>query len=349
LSGGLVVIDGAQGEGGGQIVRSSLALSILTGRPLELVNIRAGRAKPGLLRQHLCAVQAAARVGAAHVTGAELGSRALRFEPNAKVAGHHEFRIGSAGSTSLVLQTVLPPLLVQGAESTVVIEGGTHNPLAPTADFLANVFAPVLARMGASLDVRIERHGFYPAGGGKLVARVGATRALRRVELHERGELVRRDARILVSSLPAHIGAREAEALATRLGLSRRDVSIEAVSAAGPGNVVSVDVEYAHAREHFAACGARGKRAEDVAAEVCAEVEAFDRADVPVGPHLADQLLLPMALAGGGTFRTTEPTLHTRTNAEVLRAFVDIDVRFEDEGEGRWFVRVGSGGPSEVH
>src|SRR5437867_958993 len=164
----MLLIDGSQGEGGGQILRTALGLSLVTGTPIRIEKIRAGRAKPGLLRQHLTAVNAATAIGAVDVEGATLGSQELTFRPGTVKPGEYRFAVGTAGSTGLVLQTVLPPLLTAPGPSTLTLEGGTHNPTAPPFDFLARAFLPLISRMGPSATARLERPGFYPAGGGQM-------------------------------------------------------------------------------------------------------------------------------------------------------------------------------------
>lgn len=340
-----VAIDGSLGEGGGQILRSALALSLLTGRPLRIEKIRAGRKVPGLLRQHLTAVEAAAAVGAAAVEGAAIGSRELRFVPGGIRPGEHRFSVGTAGSATLVLQTVLPALGLAGAPSRLVLEGGTHNPFAPPFDFLAKTFLPILARMGVEVEARLERPGFYPAGGGRMEVRVRPAPRFRRVEILERGAVRRKRARALVARLPRHIGEREVRAVAAILGLSRGDFEVEEVrDSAGPGNVVLVEIECERATEVFSAFGERGVPAEAVGEKAAREALRYLEAGVPVGEHLADQLLLPMALAGGGAFRTLAPTAHARTNAEVLRAFLEVEVRFEEERPDAFLVQVSERG-----
>lgn len=185
-TGDWVEIDGQRGEGGGQILRTALALSLVTGRPVRFRNIRARRARPGLRPQHRTAVLAAARVGAARIEGNSVGSTELEFEPTMLSPGVHHFDIGTAGSTTLVLQTILPALLSADAPSSVRIVGGTHNPLAPCFDFLERAFVPLLRRMGADVSIRLERAGFVPAGGGSLVVEVRPTK-LAPLVLHERG------------------------------------------------------------------------------------------------------------------------------------------------------------------
>src|SRR5262245_32836026 len=209
----IITIDGSFGEGGGQILRTSLSLSLLTGKPFRIEKIRSGRKNPGLLRQHLTAVAAAAKVGQAEVSGASIGSTQLTFTPGEVLHGEYHFAIGTAGSTTLVLQTVLPALLVAkeltGQQTTLTLEGGTHNPFAPPYDFLIKAFLPILGRMGAFVEARLVRHGFYPAGGGKIEVTVYPASRLERIELTERGKIRERCARAVVANLPRKIAERE--------------------------------------------------------------------------------------------------------------------------------------------
>ena len=335
-------IDGAMGEGGGQIVRSALALSLVTGRPFALRNIRAGRERPGLLRQHLAALEAAAAVSAAEFDGGSLGSRELRFAPRRPRAGSYRFAIGSAGSTTLVLQTVLPALLLADGPSELVLEGGTHNPFAPPFDFLDRVLVPLLNRMGPEVRTRIERPGFYPAGGGILRVSVAPASRLARLELLERGSVLARRAVARVSRLPRHIAERELATVGEALALPAESRKVEEVrDAAGPGNVLLVEIESEHLIELFTGFGRRGISAEQVALDLSREVQEYLDSGAPVGPHLADQLLVPVALAGGGSYRTSQPTRHTRTNIEVVRTFLDIDIGIRQERRGVFTVAIG--------
>jgi RNA 3'-terminal phosphate cyclase (ATP) len=217
----LITIDGSMGEGGGQVLRTSLALSLVTGKPFRIERIRAGREKPGLLRQHLTAVNAAAAVGGADVDGAALGSRELGFRPGAVRPGEHRFAVGTAGSATLVLQAVLPALLGARGSSSLVLEGGTHNPFAPPFDFLAKAFLPLLARMGAKVEARLERPGFYPAGGGRFHVAIEPVERLQRLDLPSRGEPKRRLARAMVSNLHRNIADRELKAVKDLLSWDR--------------------------------------------------------------------------------------------------------------------------------
>ena len=334
-------IDGSEGEGGGQILRTSLALALITRTPVRVTNIRKRRGKPGLLRQHLTAVRAAAEIGAAEVEGGELLSTEVTFRPTAIVAGAHTFAIGSAGSTTLVLQTVLPALLAADAPSTLVLEGGTHNPLAPPFEHLALAFLPLVSRMGPRVLATLERHGFHPAGGGRLRVDVTPTGPLTALDLLERGEVKRVSGIATVANLPASIAVREAASARAVLGGDTRSFRPEVLrEVQGPGNVMTVLVECDHVTEVFTAFGERAVRAEIVGERAAKEAKAYLDAGVPVGEHLADQLLLPMALAGRGSFRTLAPSSHTTTHAELLGKILGTRIAIERESEVVYRVSV---------
>jgi RNA 3'-terminal phosphate cyclase (ATP) len=338
----MLTIDGSMGEGGGQVLRSALALSVITGTPFRIGDIRANRDKPGLRRQHLTAVNAAARVCGGTVDGAEVGSRELTFRPGTPAAGDYHFDIGSAGSTTLVLQTVLPPLLTAGGPSTLVLAGGTHNPGGPPADFLERAFLPVIRRMGPRVHVALERPGFAPAGGGRLVVTVEPVAELSRVDLNERGAVRRRRARAVVAGLPVGIAERELTVVAERAGWAPDELAVERLPEAwGPGNVLLLEIESAHVTEVFSAVGRRGVRAEHLARAAAHEAVRYLAAGVPVGDCLADQLLLPFALARGGSYRTLALTRHSETNIAVIRLFLDVAISAETVEEDVVRVRVG--------
>jgi len=337
----MLEIDGSRGEGGGQILRSSLALSLVLERPFRITAIRAKRKKPGLLRQHLTAVEAAAAIGRADVSGAELGSSELVFRPRPVTGGWWRFAVGTAGSATLVLQTVLVPLLLAPEPSELVLEGGTHNPLAPPFPFLEAAFAPLLRRMGAGLDLALDRPGFFPAGGGRFTAKI-TPGPLGRLELPARGALRRRIVRAVLSEIPGDVATREIATLLAALGWKEKDVDArpDAVRSRGPGNVLLVTLESEHVTEVVASFGERGVRAERVAERCADEVRRYLGAEVPVSEHLADQLLLPMALGGGGVFRTLKPSLHFETQRETLAAFLGVEIGLEEEAPDRWLVTV---------
>ncbi len=336
----MITIDGSQGEGGGQILRTSLALSAITGTPVTIEQIRAKRPKPGLQRQHLVAVQAAARVCGGQVEGAELGSRALTLHPQRPLAGDYHFDIGSAGSCTLVLQTVLPILLHADGPSVVHIRGGTHNSMAPPVEFLAESFLPVLHRIGISATIELERHGFYPAGGGAIRAVIQPGVATAPLDLLERGKTISRHAEVLLCNLPAHVASRESQALKHALHWSHDEVDEREVDADGPGNALIVRLRFAQVTTVVSAFGELRKSAEKVAQEAVSQIRRHLEAGVPVCEHLADQLLLPLTLGAGGSFRTVAPSGHLTTNAAIIARFLGEVVRWEQQGPDDWLVTV---------
>jgi RNA 3'-terminal phosphate cyclase (ATP) len=341
----MIVIDGSEGEGGGQVLRSALALAILTGQPVRIENVRAGRKKPGLLRQHLTALEAAGRISAARLEGAQLGSRCVELHPQAILPGEYRFAVGSAGSANLVLQTLLYPLLFADGPSRLVLEGGTHNDKSPPFHFLKQVLLPLLGRMGAELHMELERWGFFPAGGGRMVVDVAPVRRLEPLALLERGELRRRQATAVLSEVPGHVADRELSTVRSRLGWRAQECrSLRPREVGGPGNVLMLELEHAEVSELVIGFGARGVRAEEVAIEACDAVRRWQDAEVPVGEHLADQLLIPLALAGGGAFRSVRPSLHTTTNRDVIERFLDARFTLRETGEDRSEIQVS--GPS---
>lgn len=338
----MIEIDGATGEGGGQILRSSLALSLFLQVPLHMTRIRARRARPGLMRQHLVCVQAARAIGDATVSGAELGSTELTFTPNAVRGGDHHFAIGSAGSTTLVLQTVLVPLLLRAPEpSSIAIEGGTHNPMAPTFTFLEQTFFPAVVRFGMHANISLAKAGFYPAGGGRIAAHIPphASAALERAHLLNRGALKSIRGVATLANLPASIGHRELRVLARELGCDHAALSVEDVEAAGPGNVVEVFVEHENGTAVFSAFGEKGVLAESVAESASRQANHYLRSNAAVDEHLADQLILPMAAGKGGSFRAGALSSHTRTQIDLVRRHLG-DVRIIEEADGTNVVEV---------
>lgn len=330
----MLTIDGSQGKGGGQILRSSLALAAITGTPVRIERIRARRPRPGLQRQHLMALQAAARACDGRLEGAELGSGEVCFAPQAPRAGAYHFDIGSAGSTTLVLQTILPILLCADAPSTVRIRGGTHNSMAPPVEFLQESLLPLLRRIGVSATIELERHGFHPAGGGAIRAVIQPWRTRSPLALIGRGMPIGRHAEVLVANLPAHIANREALALAHGLRWSDQEVEAREVHADGPGNAIVARLRHAEITAVCTAFGELRKPAEQVAQDCIRQVRRYTGSDAPVCEHLADQLLLPLAIGAGGCFRTLKPSNHTLTNAAVLERFLGPVIAIAGHGDG---------------
>jgi RNA 3'-terminal phosphate cyclase (ATP) len=323
----MITIDGAAGEGGGQILRTSLALSLVTGQPFRIVNIRAGRAKPGLLRQHLTAVLAATEIGDAVSDGAEIGSPELVFRPEKIRPGEYRFAIGSAGSTTLVLQTVLPALMVAAGPSRLTLEGGTHNPFAPPFDSLARTFLPQLARFGARVEATLVRPGFYPAGGGRMEIEINPAPKLYPIQLTERGADKGRRVIAHLAALNASIAEKSFKQFEKRMGWPRESFKIEEHAAdRGPGFVLTGEIASENITETFTGFGERGVRAEQVADAVIDQARHYLSTTAPVGEYLADQLLIPLAMAGGGAFRAVGLSRHARTNIEVIEKFLPIRI-----------------------
>jgi RNA 3'-terminal phosphate cyclase (ATP) len=327
----MLSIDGSYGEGGGQIIRTSLALSLITGRPFRVFNVRARREKPGLQRQHLTAVTAAAAIGTARVEGAHIGSKEFTFEPGAITPGEYKFSIGTAGSTMLVLQAVLPPLLLADAPSLLLFEGGTHNIMAPPFEFIQKSFLPLVNRTGPTVTVELQRYGFYPPGGGRFNVYVEPAAELRRLDLVERGAILSERARALCVNLPAHVGERELAVASEQLGWTPDQLQLEtSTNAISPGNLTEV----------FTGIGERGVPAERIASRAIHEAKRYLDAGAPVGQHLADQLLIPMALARGGSYTTQTPTMHTTTNIEVIKKFLPVEITTTQLSEDVWKIEV---------
>lgn len=337
----MITIDGSQGEGGGQILRTSLALSLVTGQPFKVTNIRAGRSKPGLMRQHLTAVEAACKVGDAECEGASIGSGELIFRPGKVKSGHYQFSVGTAGSVTLVLQTILPALLNVSGESTLELEGGTHNPFAPPWDFLAKAFLQQVNKMGPEVSTTLVRPGFYPAGGGRFNVSVKPVEKLMPLELNSRGEIKRRSARAIVSNLPLSIAHRELKTISEYLNWSRDMLFAEDIKSSGPGNVIIIEIESESLTEVFTGFGERGVSAETVAKDASKEARDYLVSNSPVGIHLADQLMIPIALAGKGSYLTMPLTLHSRTNMQVIRMFLDIRICEEKVSESQYLITFG--------
>jgi RNA 3'-terminal phosphate cyclase (ATP) len=337
----MLTIDGSAGEGGGQVLRTSLALSVLTGIPFKIENIRGRRRRPGLLRQHLTGLRAAKMISDAGVVGDELKSSAVTFRPNCIRPGEYSFAVGTAGSANLVLQTVLPPLMVAESPSFLTLQGGTHNGFSPPFHYIDQVLAPLLARMGPKLGMELRRWGFYPAGGGEIRVEIVPAPRLLPLKLEERGAGPVIEATAVVSALPKNIAKRELGVLAKKLHLSSTN-AMEIDRPEGPGNVVMVRVEHDHCVEMFTGFGQKGVPAERVAGRVATAVQRYLRLGAPVGEHLADQLLIPMALAGSGSFVTCAPTSHTQTNMEVIRHFLDVAFDVKELSKDIWRISIQS-------
>ena len=329
----MIELDGSTGEGGGQILRTSLSLSMITGQGFRIQNIRANRQPPGLRRQHLSAVRAAAIVCNATVTDAEVGSTTLEFTPGHVNGGVYDFDIGTAGSTTLVLQTLIPALLFAEQSAIVTVTGGTHNPKAPPAEFLQRAYCRVLAAMGAEVEIDIERYGFYPAGAGTISASVWPCKRLQHLDLLERGLLREAYAQVIAARLPAQVAQRQYATVRNLMGWEEGQMREPlSPSTASPGNALLLTIDSEAVTEVFSAIGDRGVRAETVAREASLEARRYLTSGAAVGEHLGDQVMLPMALAGGGAYTLDHVSQHAITNAEVIAHFLPVTITFE-QGE----------------
>ncbi len=335
-----IIIDGSIGEGGGQVLRTSISLSAITGKPVRIENIRAGRKKPGLMRQHLTSIKAAAEICAAETHGLELRSNAISFMPGEIEGGDYRFDIGSAGGTVLVAQTILPILSHAKTPSTATILGGTHNMWAPTFDYLERAFLPLFNRMGGRTSAQLIKYGFVPAGGGEIALAVKPIQEKQALDLQERGEKTGANIIAVLANLKRDIANREIKAITKRMDIDKSQAEILHVDGPGPGNAVSVFMDYEHVTEVFIGLGQHGVRAEAVANSVVVAARDYILSEACVGPHMADQLLLPMALLAGGVFTTSDMTEHTRTNIEIIKHFLSVKISTKQLARKLWEIRV---------
>ena len=337
----MITIDGSEGEGGGQILRNACALSLVTGEPFVIEKIRGRRDQPGLMRQHLTAIEAACTIGGAECEGLELGSNRIAFTPGRVTPGEYRFAVGTAGSTALVLQTVLVPLALADAPSRLVIEGGTHASMAPPFDFIEKCFLPVFDRMGPRVSARIKRHGFFPRGGGRIEIDIEPA-PLRRIECTERGEPQAREGTVLFASLDLKIAERiRKAALKAMPEWEEAQIAIRELPAdQGPGIALVLGAQLENVTEVVSGFGKLGLSAERIGATAGKRMAGYEASGAFVGPYLQDQLLLPMALAGGGAFTSVKISEHTRTAAEIIHRFTGRSTRFEQDDQGRQLVSI---------
>jgi RNA 3'-terminal phosphate cyclase (ATP) len=336
----MIHIDGSYGEGGGQILRTSLSLAAITGKPITINNIRAKRKKPGLAAQHLTAVRAAAKICNADLQGDALGSTMLQFAPQTAVqSGNYIFDVteasqgGSAGSVALVLQTILLPLALANNDSQVILKGGTHVSYSPAIAYIEQVYLPMLRRMGVNAEIKLNAWGWYPQGGGEVELRVkGNTGQLRGINIIERGDLQEVKGIAVVTELPANIPQRMVNRAVNLLHAEDIKTNIIPLRAKGiaPGAGLFLTAVYENSLAGFGALGRLGLTSEKVAEIACEEFLKFHQTSAPIDEHLADQLLLPAVLADEASqYRVAEVTLHLTTNAWVIQQFglarVDID------------------------
>lgn len=344
----MIEIDGSVGEGGGQILRTALSFSCACGIPFRMVNIRRNRRKPGLMPQHLTAVRAAGRISGAEMSGDRPGSATLSFVPGPARGGEYAFDVGTAGSTLLVLQTLLLPLLLSPGESTVTLTGGTHVPFSPSFHYVSSVFLPALSRMGGSVELFIASYGFFPRGGGTIRAIVHPAEKFLPLRAEERGRVLSIDGCAAAGRLPRDIAMRQRDAALGKLrsGLGSADVPFRIEIAGAPtpgrGTFTFLRATTENGAAGFTALGEPGKRAETVGEEAAEELLAYLATGAALDPHLPDQLVPYMALCGEESVLTTSRiTPHLRTNLQVIGLFRDYfrSVEGETGTPGRLAVR----------
>jgi RNA 3'-terminal phosphate cyclase (ATP) len=332
-----IEIDGAQGEGGGQVLRSSLSLSILTGKPVHLYNIRANRSKPGLMHQHLQAVDAAAAISKAHVVGAALNSQSISFHPEEIRSGRYRFDIGTAGSTALVLQTIFTPLSQANSASSIIITGGTHVLWSPTYEYIDLHWMPLMHAAGFDGQIDLDQAGFYPQGGGRISANIRPAGRIRPICLTERGKLLRIRGIAGIANLERSIAERMKRHAVQRLNKlipwdGTPELQIKPVEENSPskGAFFMLLAEFESGRACYTALGEPGKPAERVADEAIDELLAFFETRATIDPFLADQLLLPLSLSGGiSELITPRITEHLLTNATILQTFLPCKIEID--------------------
>lgn len=337
----MIAIDGSEGEGGGQVLRYACALSLLTGQAFRIENIRGGRDKPGLMRQHVTAIEAACAIGGGECEGLAIASGQLSFRPGTVTPGEYSFSVGTAGSTGLVLQTILVPLMLADRPSHVVIEGGTHAMAAPPFDFIERTLLPVLNRMGPTVTARLVRPGFYPRGGGRIEVAIEPA-PLRAIECLERGAPTGVAATALIAGVPFDVADRELktaqrflpdwpeEAFATR----------QLPADQGPGTVLVLEAAYEHVTEVMTGFGKLGLSAEQLAKNAARRLAGYIESTAFAGPYLQDQLLLPFAVAGGGAFTSVKLSEHSLTAMRLIERFTGRGFRVGQGADGVNLVEV---------
>ncbi len=327
-----VQLDGS--GGGGQILRTAISLSLVTGQPFRITNIRGGRPKPGLMRQHLTCVRAAIEVSGGVADGGEIGSTELVFRPGAVRPSHYEFAIGTAGSTTLLFQTLFPALAMADAPSTLRLEGGTHNPMAPPYEFVEHCFLPEVARLGFTADLALNEAGFAPVGGGVIEATVRRAEPVPATWL-ERGEPLGHSLRVLRQGVPLKVAERVVGSACAALGWGSDDATITCGRGRSTGIICFAESRFANTTEIWSTLGERSVSAEKVGHRCGRGLHNYLGSGAVVGRWLADQLLLPMALAGGGEFLTLKPDDHLPTNIGVIEKMLPVSFRVTSEGDGR--------------
>lgn len=330
----MITLDGSQGEGGGQIVRSAISLSAITGQPVTITRVRAGRNPAGLRPQHVTAVEAVAAICNARTRGAEIGSDTLIFEPGGPVrAGAYEWGVGTAGSACLVAQAVIVPLALAVGETQLRLYGGTHVPNSPSGHYLRDVYAPMLLRMGIDAEIYMDSYGFVPEGGGMLTIYLKGSARPESQRLVERGPLERIFGTAIGCNLPSHIPQRMANRATNLLGAldTLVDIRPQRTRSVSTGAGIFLAAEYENGRAGFGVLGRRGMPSEEVAERAVTPLLMFHDSAGVVDERLMDQLIVPLALAEGPSVVSTSAiTSHVRTNVEVVRAFLDRRITIDE-------------------
>ena len=338
----VIEIDGSIGEGGGQVLRSSLSLSMYLQQPFRIKNIRAGRKRPGLMRQHITAVKAAAKICNAKVKGAEISSLKIEFYPGKVLTGKYKFELGSAGSTTLILQTLLPVLMIGEGTTEISLSGGTHNQYSPPLDFLKNTFLKQIIKMGPRVSIDTTAYGFYPVGGGKFSVKIDPAIELKQINILSRGKNISKKAFAYSSKINEEIGENEMKIVVKKFGWLKECCKSVMVESPGPGNVVLLIDENEHTTEVFTGFGRKQYSLKKVVADALTEYTEYIQSEVPVYKYLADQMIIPMVLSGAGRFITSEPSLHTLTNIEVVKKFLEVDISINQLNQKQWQVDISS-------
>jgi RNA 3'-terminal phosphate cyclase (ATP) len=320
----MIIIDGSEGEGGGQMVRNACALSLVTGEPFRITNIRGRREKPGLMRQHVTAIEAACVIGNAECQGLSIGSTELIFRPGRVVPGDYQFAVGTAGSTGLVLQTILMPLILAAAPSHLVLEGGTHNMMAPPFEFIERCFLPIINRMGPTVSTRLIRHGFYPRGGGRIEVSI-VPAPMKAIDCVDRGMLRNVSATALFAGLPFDIANREIQTARKLLDWPDEAFAVRQLpDGSGPGNALLLQADYEQVTEIVTGFGQLGVPAQALAKTAANRMAGYQASSAFAGPYLQDQLVMPFALARGGAFTTVKPSRHFLSACEGVERFMGL-------------------------
>jgi RNA 3'-terminal phosphate cyclase (ATP) len=330
----MIRIDGSQGEGGGQLLRSALTLSLLTGERIHIDNIRANRSNPGLRHQHLAAVKAAQSIGKSEVEGGILGSTELDFHPRTIQPGRYRFNIGTAGSTSLVLQTVFLPLSMTKTTSSITITGGTHVPWSPSYDYLEMQWLPYMNKLGFEAHISMDLAGFYPKGGGQIQGRIKPIVRINPLEILDRGSLKQIRGISAVANLDRRIAERQRKQVIRRLGDKYRlnDIRIKQMPSKFKGTLMLLLGEFEYSQCCYFSLGKPGKPAERVADDVINAFESFMATNGAIDEYLADQLLLPLAFASGPSrFMSGKLTNHLITNADVIKEFINVEIDIDGD------------------